>query len=120
MRSLMLLAAFCLYALGTAVSGQLPAPTPDVTGMTDKAERYRIGFQDVLDVQVFRHSDLSQKVSVSPNGTITLFRLDHPIVAVCKTERELAADIANAYKENYLRDPEVQVAVAEQRSQTVA
>jgi len=100
---------------------QQAASTPDqVSGMKDNTERYRIGFQDVLDVQIYRHTDLTQRVSVSPSGTITLFRLDHPVVAVCKTERELATDIANAYKENYLRDPEVNVVVAEQHSQPVA
>ncbi|MBV9241092.1 MAG: SLBB domain-containing protein [Acidobacteria bacterium] len=115
-------AAVCLILVSAlAAISQDAAPTPDPTsGMTDKAERYRIGFQDVIDIQVFRHSDLTQKVAVSPTGTINLFRLDHPVVAVCKTERELETDIANAYKQNYLRDPEVHVVVSEQRSQPVA
>ncbi len=122
MRRSVFFAAFCVCLLaGSQTRAQQAAPTPDpIAGMTDKAERYRIGFQDVLDVQIFRHADLTQRVSVSPSGTITLFRLDHPVVAVCKTERELASDIANAYKENYLRDPEVNVVVAEQHSQPVA
>lgn len=85
-----------------------------------KNDRYRIGFQDILDIQVFRHSDLNQRAPVSPNGTIELFRLDKPIVAICKTEGELAAEIAAAYKEKFIRDPQVKVIVAEQRSQSVA
>jgi len=80
---------------------------------------YRIGFQDVLDVQVYRHSELNQKVSVSPNGTIFLFRLEKPIVAVCKTVRELSDEIEAAYKEKVLKNPEVSVAVADQKSQSV-
>src|SRR5690349_10035421 len=59
-------------------------------------DRYRIGYQDMLEIQVDRHSDLNQRVPVNANGTIELFRIDHPIVAVCKTERELATDIAAA------------------------
>jgi polysaccharide export outer membrane protein len=118
-----------LSVTGSLATGQIPAaadPTPPVSAdntaspLTDQTERYRIGFQDILDIQVFRHTDLSQRVAVSPNGTIVLFRLDHPIIAVCKTERELATEIENAYKENYLKDPRVNVAVAEQRSQSVA
>jgi polysaccharide export outer membrane protein len=42
------------------------------------------------------------------------------VVAVCKTEGELATDIADAYKKDYLRNPEVKVIVAEQRSQAFA
>jgi polysaccharide export outer membrane protein len=38
-------------------------------------------------------------------------------MAVCKTEQELAADIAEAYKKDYLRNPEVQVIAVEQKSQ---
>lgn len=83
-------------------------------------ERYRIGYQDTLDVQVFRHSELNKRVSVDTNGTIMLFRLDAPIIAVCKTEAELAADIAKAYEKDYLRNPEVNVIAVEQKSQSVS
>lgn len=95
------------------------ASGPLLPGQVSRDDRYRIGFQDVLDIQVFRHPDLSKRVPVSPAGTIVLFRLDHPIIAVCKTERELETVIADAYKEKYLRDPQVQVVVAEQKSQPV-
>lgn len=82
-------------------------------------ERYRIGFQDTLDVQVYRHPELSQTVSVNPDGTIRLFRIDNPVVAVCKTERELAYTIETLYK-NHLRTPRVNVRAVEQRSQPFA
>jgi polysaccharide biosynthesis/export protein len=88
--------------------------------VTPGEERYRIGYQDRLSVQVFRHPELNQTVEVNPNGTITLFRLVEPVVAVCKTERELADDIAKAYQKDYLKNPEVNLVVAEQRSQSFA
>ena len=120
MRNLRIVFLFCIFIL----SGILPtaAQTANdqlVAGLTQTDDRYRIGFQDVLDIQVFHHPDLSQKVPVNPNGTIVLFRLERPVVAVCKTERELAADIATAYREKYLRDPQVKVFVSEQKSQSV-
>lgn len=90
-----------------------------VAGLDAQNERYRIGFQDVLEVQVFRHPELTQRVLVSPRGTISLFRLEKPVTAVCLTENELAADIVKAYKEKYLRDPQVTVFVAEQKSQSI-
>ena len=88
--------------------------------VTPGEERYRIGFQDRLTVQVFRRPELTQTVEVNTNGTINLFRLQDPIVAVCKTERELANDIAEAYRKDYLKNPEVNVLVSEQRSQSFA
>ncbi len=91
----------------------------DQIAVKNQDDRYRIGFQDTLDVQVFRHPELSQTVSVNPNGTIQLFRIDNPIVAICKTERELALTIQTLYK-NYLRTPQVNVRAVEQRSQPVA
>lgn len=83
-------------------------------------ERYKIGFQDVIDVQVFRHPELNIKIKVNSEGKIFLFRLDKPIVAVCKSERQLAVDIENAYRVSYLKDPKVNVTIAEQNSQPIS
>ncbi len=113
-------------------------PEPNEDGLSDKTrqeirrieenqvaikdrrdDRYRIGFQDTLSIQVYRHDGLSQTVSVNPDGTIRLFRIDNPVVAVCKTERELAYIIETLYK-NHLRKPQVNVRAVEQRSQPFA
>lgn len=90
-------------------------PTPEA-----KDERYRIGFQDQLEVQVFRHPELAQKVNVNSNGTITLFQLKTPLAALCRTERELADDIATAYQKDYLKNPQVTVVATEKRSRAFA
>lgn len=82
-------------------------------------EKYRIGFQDTVEIQVFRHPELSQVVNVSPDGTILMPRIDKPIYAVCKTERELGETIGTLYK-TYLRNPFVNVRAVEQRSQPFA
>ncbi|GIU81108.1 MAG: hypothetical protein D6687_10485 [Acidobacteria bacterium] len=82
-------------------------------------DTYKIGYRDTLEITVYRHPELSQVVNVAPDGTIKLFRIDEPVVAVCKTERELAAEIAEKYKV-LLRNPFVNVRVAEQRSQYYA
>lgn len=100
-----------------AKAAPISANAPAVLG---QEERYRIGYRDKLTVQVFRHPELTQTVSVDPNGTISLFRIDDPIVAVCKTDRELAKEIEAAYRKDYLKKPEVNVTVAEQMSQAVS
>jgi len=116
LRFVFALSAFCLLT-GLSAAGQ---NSGDQAGTTAKNERYRIGYQDILDIQVFRHTELNQRIPVNSNGTINLYRLERPVVALCRTERELATDIANAYREKYLRDPQVTVVVAEQKSQAVA
>jgi polysaccharide export outer membrane protein len=79
-------------------------------------ERYRIGYQDTVEVNVFRHPELSQTVQVNPDGTIYLPRIDTPVMAVCKTEGELKNNITTLYR-SYLRNPFVNVRVSDQRSQ---
>ncbi len=116
--------SFALFAFISvfSVSGQIAENAVAVRSpeAQNPADRYRIGFQDTLEVQVFRHPDLTQRVSVNSNGTINLFRLPEPVIAVCKTERELADAIAKAYQKDYLRNPEVNVVAVEQRSQAFA
>lgn len=104
--------------IGISAQTNTPSDATVASAVRDD-DRYRIGFQDVLDVRVYRHADLSQRVSVNPNGTISLFRLDKPIIAVCKSETELEREIAAAYKAKFIRNPEVVVNVAEQRSQSI-
>lgn len=110
----------CAFSMGALAQDGVMPPDNLVAGVQSKNDRYRIGFQDILEIQVFQHPNLSQRVAVSPNGTIMLFRLDKPVIAVCKTERELAGEIAEAYKARFLRDPQVNVVVSEQKSQSVA
>lgn len=122
MRNFIITLSVFLFALCSFVEISAQTTTPSgvtVASMEKDDDRYRIGFQDVLEVRVFKHAELSQRVSVSPNGTITLFRLDKPVVAVCKSESELARELAAAFKAKFIRDPEVTVNVAEQRSQSI-
>lgn len=120
---------FCLLVLSDRADAQTPSNdarsgaelvAKAETPFQQKDERYRIGYQDKLDIQIFRHPELAQSVNVNSNGTINLFRIPTPVMAVCKTERELANDVAEAYKKDYLRNPEVNVVASEQRSQAFA
>ncbi len=125
------LKAFCLFVLMYAASAGAQNVEPPKNGSQNEVktqavsfpgsqgrdEHYRIGFQDTLDVQIFRHPELGQRVNVNSNGTINLFRIPTPIVAVCKTERELATDVADAYRKDYLKNPEVNVVAVVQNSQ---
>lgn len=99
-------------------AGDKPLEAIQQTGQRND-ERYKIGYEDVLNINVYRHPELSQTVSVGRDGTILLPRIDQPIVAICKTERELSSHITLLYR-NYLQNPFVSARVVEQRSQPVA
>lgn len=126
----LVVSVFILTLALNAATQTLPVQTLPVKIMSDadqtpstegsKDDRYRIGFQDILDIQIFRHPELSIRATVNPNGMIYLNRLENPVPAVCKTERELANDIVAAYKVKYLRDPQVNVVIAEQKSQALS
>ncbi len=112
------LAAMSVRAQTVSADGRPGASALPLQASSD--ERYRIGYQDIVEVQVFRHAELNLRATVNPDGVIYLNRLDSPISAICKTERELANTIAAAYKVKYLRDPQVNVVLVEQRSQPMA
>lgn len=114
----LVLGLFSLYS----VNGQTPSPTPDsnkspvISQEENKDERYRIGFQDTIEVSVYNHEKLSRKYSINSDGTIDLIRSSKRITAVCKTERELAREIEAEYL-SFLRKPEVNVFAVEKKSQ---
>ena len=82
--------------------------------------RYRIGYEDTIDITVNKHAELSLRTSLNSDGTIFMPQIEQPIVAVCKTELELKQTIQNLYKTNILRNPFVNVQVVDQKSQPFA
>jgi polysaccharide export outer membrane protein len=80
---------------------------------------YRIGPEDVLDIRVFNRPQLSRDaVRVDGRGMITMPLIEE-IQAACKTEKELANEIATRYLE-YQRNPQVDVFIKEYKSKPVA
>jgi polysaccharide export outer membrane protein len=101
---------------------KLPAETLNSNVISKSGEeRYRIGLQDILEVSVYRHPELSQpNIRMDETGRINLPRIDTSILAVCKTENELQTEIANLYRQSYLREPYVRVFVKEQNSRPLS
>lgn len=120
--ALVFVAALLMIVSGDASAqgnGAEPLATPAVLGPQDLRlrERYRLGLHDRVEVEVNRHPEYSIKVDISEDGNIWLPRIDEPIQAVCKTERELANDIRTKYA-RLLRQPFVTVRATEQKSQS--
>lgn len=83
-------------------------------------EKYRIGSGDVLSVSIYGRPQLSRDaLRVDGNGTIRLPLIEDEVKAACKTESELAQEIAERYLK-YLKNPRVEVYVKEFNSKPVA
>ncbi len=80
--------------------------------------QYRLGPQDLLEIQVFEAAELSGKVRVSSSGFILLPLLGQ-VKAEGLTHEELAAVIAAELARDYLQDPHVTVFILEYANQRV-
>lgn len=106
--------------LTTATS--VPTPNGSVLPTLPKSEdgRYRIGPGDLLEVRIFNRPQLSlDSVRVDGRGMIRMPLIETDIQAACRTEAELAQEIASLYRE-YQRNPQAFVFVKEYNSQPVA
>jgi polysaccharide export outer membrane protein len=81
----------------------------------ENALGYRVGPGDVLKVNVWKHDELSQQVTVRPDGKFSL-TLMGDIEAEGKTVDEISADILKRSARYFQDSPPVSVQVAEVRS----
>lgn len=96
---------------------QTPSPTQSAV-QTD--ENYRIGPGDVLEIRIFNRPQLSRDaVRVEGAGVIRMPLIDGEIMAACKTEGELAKEIATRYLKFY-KNPQVDVFIKEYHAREVA
>lgn len=118
--------AWVAIALTSAATAQ-PAGTkpeamqrPTANASTQEDERYRIGPGDLLDIRIFNRPLLSRDaVRVEGNGMIRMPLIEGEIEAGCKTEGELAKEIASRYL-RYYRNPQVDVFIKEYHAREVA
>jgi len=100
-------------AVTTGVEGPRIRPLPDDM-------RYRIGAGDVLGIIVRKSPELSlEAVRVDQRGMIHIPMIEGEVAAACRTENELAAEIAKLYLE-FKNNPSVEVFVRDFQSRPVA
>jgi len=104
-RSTALVVAAALVA-GCAGSSLPPAPVKAAAGPT---YQYQIGPGDALEVNVWRHPELSAKVPVRPDGRITV-PLIEDLPAIGRTPADLGREIEQRLQK-YVREPNVTVLV---------
>lgn len=111
-----------LYAYAQEQQQQNPALPPqgpsslDVQGI----KSYLLGPGDVLDVRVFGQPELSSSVQVDSDGNLSsLPFLEKPIVAKCRTDKDVQKDITAAYSK-FINNPQVSVRISERNSRQPA
>ena len=125
---LLALMTACLAAttIASAQDATRPANTSEAEGAVVAApgaifvaaDAFRIGPEDVLDVQVWKNSELSRTVPVRPDGMISL-PLVNDIQAAGLTPTDLRHHITERLAE-FIPSPEVSVMVREVHSVKVA
>ena len=77
-------------------------------------KEYRVGIDDVVEINVWRNPELSMSVPVRPDGKISM-PLIGDLTAAGLTPEEVAASIKLRLK-NYIRDPNVTVIIKQLKS----
>ncbi|HWP42728.1 MAG TPA: polysaccharide biosynthesis/export family protein [Blastocatellia bacterium] len=80
-------------------------------------EEYRIGVNDVIDIQIDHAPELSGTFRVSASGTFFMHYLGR-VKAIDKTVEELTQTIADGLRGKYLKDPSVRIVVLQYNSRS--
>lgn len=104
-------AALSLLALGAGCTHRIPA------ALNGGDEPFRIGREDVLDINVWKEAELSKTIPVRPDGFISL-----PMAGELQAEGKTPSELEDAIKQklaHYIQDPKVTVIVHEVNSARV-
>ncbi|MFU8858014.1 MAG: polysaccharide biosynthesis/export family protein [Deferrisomatales bacterium] len=107
-------------SLGLAVAVLLlgwSSPAAEAGGEGDPPEQYRIGVEDVLEINVWKNPEVSRQVWVRPDGRISV-PLAGELRAQGLTVQEVADDLTGRFKE-YFTEPVVTVTLLETNSYNV-
>ena len=87
-----------------------------IVPVSDTGRGYLIGPGDVLTIKALGEPAFDvDKINVDEHGKLYIPYVDAPVVAKCKTERELQAEVAKAWSK-YLKNPQVNLRVTERLS----
>lgn len=87
-----------------------------IVPVSDTGRGYLIGPGDVLTIKALGEPSFDiEKINVDEEGKLYIPYVDTPVVAKCKTERELQAEVAKAWSK-YLRNPQLTLRVTERLS----
>ena len=86
--------------------------------LDSKKEWYTVGYEDVINIRVWEHSEMSFEAEVLEDGTIN-YPFFKKIYVAGLTPTEIADKIANLLSDGYIEDPQVFVSVKEYKSKKI-
>lgn len=87
-----------------------------IVTVSDTNRGYLVGPGDVLTIKALGEPAFDiEKINVDEEGKLYIPYVDTPVIAKCKTERELQAEVAKAWSK-YLKNPQVNLRVTERLS----
>jgi polysaccharide export outer membrane protein len=111
--------ALLVAAVPTRAQDAKQQPTADATAKVSATAdpNYMIGAQDVLDVDVWKETELTRSVPVRPDGKISLPLLND-VQAAGLTPAQLSEELTTEFKK-FITNPQVTVIVTQINSQRV-
>ena len=98
----------CLFIGQHAISAQTPTPTPEPQ-LDEELNLIHLG--DLIEVDVLGSFDFDWRGTLTPEGFLNgLDALEERVFALCRTEEEVAREIAKGYGK-FLRDPKIVVKI---------
>ncbi len=96
------------------------AAGPTIAGVDSQGiKNYLLGPGDTLDVRVFGLPEMNWLGEVTSDGTITLPFIDAPIMAQCRSEKDVQKDIVMGYTK-FLKSPQISVRITNRSSRSPA
>ena len=110
----------CLFAAAQAQQKQSESPVQQSKNSGKQESRaYLLGPGDVLEVTIYETTFSTRKVRVDADGYVSSLPFIEPVIAKCRTERQLQQDITAAYR-RLIKEPDVSVLIVERNSRPPA
>jgi protein involved in polysaccharide export with SLBB domain len=115
----------CIVFMQSAVSAQTPIPTPETIAANTSPETLRseanlIHLGDLIDVDVIGSVEYDWRGTPNPEGFLDgIDFIENPIFALCRSEDEIATEVAKAYGK-ILRDPKVVVRILDRSNRPLS
>jgi protein involved in polysaccharide export with SLBB domain len=112
----------CIFLLQVAVFSQTPTEDNNRqnTVETNKNQENSIHFGDLIDVDVLGSIEYDWRGTLNPEGFLNgMDFIEEPVFALCRTEDEIAADVAKGYSK-LLREPKVVVKILDRSNRALS
>jgi polysaccharide export outer membrane protein len=128
---LLLLSLCCAFAATAAAQDSTTTGSSPQVGMVSTGgssvnapegagvKKYLLGPGDVLDLRVYNEPQFNGVLVVDDEGRVAVPFVEQPIMAQCRNDREIKADIVKAL-ERFLKKPQVSLRITEARSRPPA